>query len=216
MILSHLPARDTALLLVDIQNDFLPGGALAVPNGDEIIPIVNEAMTLGAFYIVATRDWHPADHCSFAATHPGKKPFETAIVDGLPTTLWPTHCVADTYGAAFSSRLDVSRFDTVFSKGMSHHVESISGFLDAKRCSTGLSEQLRDVGIRQVIVAGLATDYCVKATVLDALSFGFPTSVWLDACRGIDAKPGDIDRAVEEMEAAGASRSGGRRPHSAL
>ncbi|PTY02343.1 bifunctional nicotinamidase/pyrazinamidase [Verrucomicrobia bacterium LW23] len=204
MISSHLPPPDTALILVDIQNDFLPGGSLAVPDGDAIIPLVNEAMALGAFHVIATRDWHPANHCSFAANHPGKEPFDSAIIGGLPTTLWPTHCVQNTYGAEFGPALDQSRIDYVFSKGMGEDVESFSGFYDARRKPTLLGEYLRETGIRQVVVAGLATDYCVRATVIDALSYGFPTSVWLSACRGIDAQAGDIDRAVAEMEAAGA------------
>ncbi|HSI85266.1 MAG: bifunctional nicotinamidase/pyrazinamidase [Candidatus Methylacidiphilales bacterium] len=199
------PAPDTALILVDIQNDFLPGGSLAVPDGDAIIPLVNEATALGVFHVVATRDWHPVTHCSFASNHPDKQPFSTTDVDGLTTTLWPTHCVQNTHGAEFGPGLVTSRVDHVVSKGTGERVESFSGFYDSKRCTTQLGEHLRDKGIRQVIVAGLATDYCVRATVLDSLASGFPTTVWLDACRGIDAKPGDIQRAFEEMEAAGAT-----------
>lgn len=192
------------LFLIDIQNDFMPGGALAVPGGDEIIPIVNELMPQFDL-IVATQDWHPADHGSFAANHPGKTVFDQADLDGLPQTLWPVHCVQNTGGALFAPGLDTRRIDRVFPKGMNPRIDSYSGFFDnGHRASTGLGEWLKTQGVREITVAGVATDYCVKFTVLDALREGFQIRVIGHACRGVDLQPGDVDRAREAMQAAGA------------
>jgi nicotinamidase/pyrazinamidase len=193
-----------ALLLIDIQNDFLPGGALAVPGGDEIIPIVNALMP-GFEMIVATQDWHPADHGSFAANHPGKNIFETVDLHGLPQTLWPVHCVQNTGGALFAPALETRRIARVFPKGTDARIDSYSGFFDnVHRGDTGLAEWLRGQGITELTLCGLATDYCVKFTALDALECGFKVNLHLAACRGVDLQAGDCDRAVAAMREHGA------------
>lgn len=192
-----------ALIIVDVQNDFLPGGALAVTDGDAIIPVINGVMA-DFDLVIATQDWHPPDHGSFAATH-GKRVGETIDLDGLDQFLWPTHCVQGTSGAEFASDLDQSSIDRVFQKGTNLKVDSYSGFYDnAKRYSTGLAEYLREQGVKNVTVVGLATDYCVKFTVLDALSEQFRVTVIKAACRGVNINPGDVDAALNEMSQAGA------------
>ncbi len=193
-----------ALLLIDIQNDFLPGGALAVPGGDEIIPIVNALMP-GFEMIVATQDWHPADHGSFAANHPGKNVFETVDLHGLPQTLWPVHCVQNTGGALFAPALETRRIARVFPKGTDARIDSYSGFFDnGHRGDTGLAAWLRGQGVTELTLCGLATDYCVKFTALDALECGFKVNLHLAACRGVDLQAGDCDRAVAAMRERGA------------
>lgn len=193
-----------ALLLIDIQNDFMPGGALAVPGGDEIIPIVNELMS-GFDWIVATQDWHPADHGSFAANHPGRAVFEQIDLDGLPQTLWPVHCVQNTGGAIFAPGLDTRKIERVFTKGMNPRIDSYSGFFDnGHRASTGMGEWLKAHGIKNLSVAGVATDYCVKFTVLDALAEGFAVEVMEQACRGVNLHKGDVASALEMMQQSGA------------
>lgn len=193
----------TALILVDIQNDFLPGGALAVPEGDQIVPVVNRLLPRFAL-VVATQDWHPPDHGSFAANHPGRKPYEQADLDGLPQTLWPTHCVQYTGGALLAPGLDTRHVTRVFPKGTDPRVDSYSGLFDnGHRQSTGLAEWLREGSVTEVSVAGLATDYCVKFTVLDALREGFQVSLIEDACRGVNLAPGDVARALDEMRQSG-------------
>ena len=192
-----------ALLIVDVQNDFLPGGALAVPEGHRIIPVVNALMP-GCDLVVATQDWHPAGHGSFAANHPGQEPGEVITLDGLDQILWPVHCVAGTVGAEFAPGLDTGRIDHVVHKGADPSVDSYSGFHDnGRRHDTGLARFLRQQGVAEVLVAGLATDYCVKFTTLDSIREGFRTTLVADACRGVDLAPGDVDRAVAEMRAAG-------------
>lgn len=192
------------LLLIDIQNDFLPGGALAVPEGDRIVPIVN-ALLPSFDLIVATQDWHPADHASFATNHQGRVVYETIDLDGLAQTLWPVHCVQNTGGALFAPGLNTSAIARVFPKGMNPRIDSYSGFYDnGRRAATGLADWLRERGVTEVSVAGLATDYCVKFTVLDALREGFKVRVLTQACRGVNLTPGDVDRALAEMQAAGA------------
>jgi nicotinamidase/pyrazinamidase len=191
------------LVLVDIQNDFLPGGALAVPEGDVIVPIVNGLLPRFEL-VVATQDWHPADHGSFAANHAGKKPFENIELNGLPQTLWPVHCVQNTGGACFAPGLDTRRVARVFPKGMDPRVDSYSGFFDnGRRSSTGLSGWLKEQGARELWVCGLATDFCVKFTALDAVAEGFRVHLITDACRGIDLPPGNVAAALAEMAAAG-------------
>jgi len=195
--------NEHALILVDIQNDFLPGGTLAVPEGDQIIPIANRLMD-GFPIIVATQDWHPADHGSFAANHPGGNLYDLIDLHGLPQVLWPVHCVEDTPGAAFADALDASRITKIFRKGTNPQIDSYSGLFDnGHRQSTGLGEWLREQGVTQVTVFGLATDYCVKFTALDALAEGFGVTLHLPACRGVNLRPGDVDAAIAEMERAG-------------
>jgi nicotinamidase/pyrazinamidase len=191
-----------SLILVDIQNDFLPGGALAVPNGDAIIPVANKLQQ--AFEIVvATQDWHPANHGSFAASHPGRKVFEQIELNGLAQTLWPVHCVQNTIGAELAGTLNRERITKVFPKGTDAGIDSYSGFFDnGHRKSTGLGEWLRAQGVTEVFVCGLATDYCVKFTAVDAAQMGFKTHFIEDASRGVNLRPDDLNQAIEEMKRA--------------
>jgi nicotinamidase/pyrazinamidase len=192
-----------ALILVDLQNDFLPGGALPVPDGDQVIPVANRVQKVFPL-VVATQDWHPANHGSFAASHPGRKPGEVVQLAGLPQILWPVHCVQGTRGAAFAPALETERFAKVFSKGASPEIDSYSGFFDnGHRRATGLGDYLRDRGVDTVYVMGLATDYCVKFTALDARVLGLETHLISDGCRGVNLQPGEVDRAIAEMRAAG-------------
>jgi len=192
-----------ALILVDIQNDFLPGGALAVPDGDAVIPVANKLQS--AFpVVVATQDWHPANHGSFAASHPGKKVFEQIELNGLPQTLWPVHCVQNTTGAELARALVRERIAKVFPKGTDPNIDSYSGLFDnGHRRSTGLGEWLKAQRVTEVFVCGLATDYCVKFTALDAAKMGFKTHLIEDASRGVNLRPDDVRNAIEEMTRAG-------------
>jgi nicotinamidase/pyrazinamidase len=192
-----------ALIFVDIQNDFVPGGALAVREGDRVVPVAN-AVSPRFDLVVATQDWHPADHGSFAVNHAGKRVGEVIDLHGLPQVLWPVHCVQGTRGAEFVAGLDVSRVARVFRKGTDAEIDSYSGFYDnGHRRSTGMGEWLSERGVRDVYVMGLATDYCVKFTALDARRLGFEVTLIEDGCRGVELNAGDIDRAVEEMRGAG-------------
>lgn len=192
-----------ALILVDIQNDFVEGGALAVPDG---LAVVTPANNLQPHYdlVVATQDWHPANHGSFAANHAGKNPGEMIELNGLPQILWPTHCVQGTKGADFVTGLNRDRWAAVFQKGTDHTIDSYSGFFDnGKRKATGLGDFLKTKKVNEVHVLGLATDYCVKFTALDAVALGFKTYLIEDASRGVNLKPGDVDLAVAEMRSQG-------------
>jgi nicotinamidase/pyrazinamidase len=192
-----------ALILVDIQNDFCPGGALEVARGDEVVPVANR-LTKRFELVVATQDWHPADHGSFAANHPGKQPYEVIDLHGLSQVLWPVHCVQGSRGAAFVDALDTSAITKVFQKGTDPTVDSYSGFFDnGRRKATGLGDYLRSKDVNQVYVLGLATDYCVKFTALDAATEGFDTYLIEDGCRGVELQPGDSEVAVAEMRDAG-------------
>lgn len=193
---------DKALVLVDLQYDFCPGGALAVARGDDTIAVANRVARHFEL-VVATQDWHPADHGSFAANHDGAEPYQVRDLHGLQQVLWPVHCVQGTRGAAFHAQLTAS-ITKVFPKGTDPTVDSYSGFWDnGKRRSTGLGPWLREQGVRSLYVLGLATDYCVKFTALDACSEGFATYLVEDGCRGVELKPGDSDRAIDEMRASG-------------
>jgi nicotinamidase/pyrazinamidase len=194
-----------ALIIVDLQTDFLPGGALPVPHGDEVIPVANQLQ--GSFGLVlATQDWHPPDHGSFAANHPGKKPGDHIILDGIEQILWPVHCVQNTRGAEFAPSFDTSRIAHVFQKGVERNIDSYSTFFDnAHRRHTGLAHYLKERSIKDIYLLGLALDYCVKYSVLDARQLGLNTHVILDGCRGIDLEPGDTGRALDEMKRAGAT-----------
>lgn len=192
-----------ALILVDVQNDFVPGGALPVPEGERIVRTCN-ALQMAFDLVVATQDWHPTNHGSFAASHPGRKIGDVIDLNGLPQILWPVHCVQNTPGAAFVPGLDTRRVQRIFQKGTDPAIDSYSGFFDnGHRKATGLGEYLKSSGISDVYLAGLATDYCVKFTALDARKLGFGTHLVADASRGVNLKPGDVDRAVEEMRRAG-------------
>ncbi len=175
-----------ALIIVDVQYDFLPGGTLAVPNGDEIIEVVNRIQQ-DYDLVVATQDWHPADHNSFASVHPGTEPFEVIDLAGLEQVLWPDHCVQGTAGAQLSDQLDTRRIEAIFRKGTDPAIDSYSGFFDnGKRKNTGLAGYLRDRSVTEVSVCGLAADYCVYFTAMDALQSGFDTYIIEDAVRAID------------------------------
>jgi nicotinamidase/pyrazinamidase len=192
-----------ALLLVDIQNDFCPGGALAVPHGDQVVAVANRLAPRFPV-VVATQDWHPANHGSFAANNPGKKPYDLGDLGGLPQVMWPAHCVQETPGAAFHPALESGRIQQVFPKGTDPAIDSYSGFYDnGKRKATGLGDWLRARGVDEVTVLGLATDYCVRATALDAVGLGFAVTLVADGCRAVELSPGDGARAIEEMRAAG-------------
>lgn len=193
-----------ALLVVDLQNDFMPGGALGVPEGDQVVPVVNELMPRFRL-VVATQDWHPPDHESFASQHPGRKVGDRIDLHGLEQRLWPDHCVQGTRGAALVAGLDRRPIERIFRKGVDRCLDSYSGFFDnAHRRSTGLGEYLRERGVTQVYIAGLATDYCVKYSALDALQLGFAVRIVTSAVRGVELSPGDCDRALREARAAGA------------
>ncbi len=193
-----------ALIIVDLQNDFLPGGALPVPHGDEVIPLANELQKHFGL-VVATQDWHPPDHGSFAENHPGKKPGDRIILDGIEQILWPVHCVQKTRGAEFAPSFDTSRIAHVFHKGIDPLIDSYSTFFDnAHRRHTGLAHYLEKRRIKDIYLMGLALDYCVKYSALDARQLGLNTHVILDGCRGIELARGDIGRAIDEMKRAGA------------
>lgn len=192
-----------ALILVDIQNDFLPGGALAVNEGDAVVPVAN-ALVERYELVVATQDWHPANHRSFAVNNPGHQVGEVIDLDGLSQILWPAHCVQGSAGASFASALAVAQIDAVFQKGTDIAIDSYSGFFDnGQRKATGLDAFLRGKGVDEVHLLGLATDYCVKFTALDARKLGLKTSLVLDGCRGVELSPGDVDAALAELRAAG-------------
>jgi len=192
-----------ALIWVDLQNDFLPTGALPVPRGDEVIEVANR-LARGFEIVVATQDWHPANHGSFASNHEGRRPGELIDLHGLTQVMWPNHCVQGTNGAEFASGLEAERITRVFRKGTDATVDSYSGLYDnGRRASTGLGEWLKERGVTEVWVCGLATDYCVKFTALDAVSAGFRTVLVEDACRGVELSSGDCAAAIEAMRAAG-------------
>jgi len=191
-----------ALILVDIQNDFVPGGALPVSEGGLVVPIINRLQAQFDL-VVATQDWHPANHGSFAATH-GKNPGEVIELDGLRQELWPVHCVQNTAGAAFVPALNMKQVAEVFRKGTDPRIDSYSGFFDnGRRKSTGLGDFLKSRKVKDVFIAGLATDYCVKFTALDAVKLGFKTHLLEEACRGVELNSGDVANAAEEMRGAG-------------
>jgi nicotinamidase/pyrazinamidase len=190
------------LIVVDVQRDFCPGGALAVPGGDEIVPIVNQ-LAGGFAHVVLTQDWHPAGHASFASAHPGRSPFETIEVAYGPQTLWPDHCVQGSDGASFHPALYIPHAELVIRKGHHRNIDSYSAFRENdRRTPTGLAGYLRERGFERVTLCGLATDYCVAFSALDAREFGFDTAVLPAACRGIDLD-GSLARALAAMREAG-------------
>ena len=192
-----------ALILVDLQNDFCRGGALAVEEGDQVIPIANQLMSKFDL-VIATQDWHPANHGSFAANHPWRRPGQVIDLHGLQQVLWPIHCVQESFGAEFVAALNTDAITKVFVKGTDPELDSYSGFFDnGQRKATGLGDYLKSEGVKEVYILGLATDYCVKYTALDALGMGFDTKLVVDACRGVNLNPGDVDKAVSEMQEKG-------------
>jgi nicotinamidase/pyrazinamidase len=195
-----------ALILLDIQRDFLPGGALGMPRGDEVIPVANRLQASGAFdVVVACKDWHPANHGSFAAQHEGKRPGDVIELNGLEQMLWPVHCVQETAGAEFAPGLNMDRVEKVFVKGTDADIDSYSALFDnGHRKATGLGDYLKEKGAGDVYLVGLATDVCVKFTALDACKLGFNTFVIRDGCRGVEMRSGDVNRALDAMREAGA------------
>ena len=172
-----------ALILVDIQNDFLPGGPLAIPEGDTIIPVVNR-LQLFFDIVIATQDWHPPNHMSFASNHPGKNPFDIIDLHGLQQTLWPDHCIQGTAGACFPVQLNMNKAEAIFRKGTDPEIDSYSGFYDnGHRKSTGLTGYLHDKKVSEVYLAGLAGDICVFYTAMDSLDEEFTTFIIEDAAR---------------------------------
>lgn len=196
---------EDVLLVVDVQNDFMPGGALAVPHGDDIVPIVN-SLAAKFEHVVLTQDWHPRDHVSFAANHVGRQPFETVALPYGEQVLWPLHCVQGTAGAAFHGGLDIAHARLVIRKGYRRGVDSYSAFVEADRTTpTGLAGYLRELAVKRVWCCGLATDYCVAWSALDARAAGFEVVVIEDACRAIDLD-GSLARAQRQLDAAGVTR----------
>ncbi|MCK6452269.1 MAG: bifunctional nicotinamidase/pyrazinamidase [Alphaproteobacteria bacterium] len=199
------PDPNSALVAVDLQYDFMPGGALAVPDGDAVVPLVNRLARRFA-NVVLTQDWHPPHHASFASSHPGKKPFDTIRLAYGEQVLWPDHCVQGTSGAALHEDLDIPHAQLVIRKGYHPGVDSYSAFREADRATqTGLAGYLRERGIERLYFCGLATDFCVAWSALDAVRAGFAVHVIDDACRAIDLR-GSLAQAWNEMAAAGVAR----------
>lgn len=193
---------DQALIVIDVQNDFCPGGALAVAGGDEIVPLVN-TLSNDFEHVVLTQDWHPAGHSSFASSHRGKKPFETVMMSYGGQTLWPDHCIQGSDGAAFHPWLEWSKAELVVRKGFRRAIDSYSAFFENDRKTrTGLAGYLGERGIDTVTLVGLATDYCVAFSALDAAKLGFKVTVRLDCCRAIDLD-GSLERMLGKMRDAG-------------
>ncbi|WP_137392013.1 bifunctional nicotinamidase/pyrazinamidase [Rhodoligotrophos defluvii] len=199
---AHPGTGGTALIVVDIQNDFCPGGALAVPGGDEVIAPVNRLIA-GFETVVLTQDWHPAGHSSFASQHPGRAPFSSVEMFYGPQTLWPDHCVQGTPGATFHRDLMRDQARLIIRKGIHRHIDSYSTFFENdRRTPTGLAGFLREHGVKHVVLAGLALDYCVAYSALDAVTHGFEVTVVPEACRAIDLD-GSLKAAEVSMREAG-------------
>jgi nicotinamidase/pyrazinamidase len=194
-----------ALLVIDVQNDFCPGGALAVPDGDAVVAVVNRLLPLFPV-VVFTQDWHPAGHTSFASAHPGRKPYDAIELDYGRQTLWPDHCVPGTHGAEFHPHLDTRAASVIVRKGTNPAVDSYSAFYENdRRTSTGLAGLLRERGVERLVLTGLATDFCIRYSALDAVREGFSVAVAEDAVRGIDVS-GSLAEAWSEMAHAGVAR----------
>lgn len=192
----------TALLVIDVQNDFTPGGQLAVPEGDQIVPLINR---LGGLFkqVILTQDWHPSGHASFASSHPGRQPYEVIQLPYGEQTLWPVHCVQGSAGAEFHPELNLPHAQLIIRKGCNPDIDSYSAFVEAdRRTATGLAGYLKERGIDTVYMVGLALDFCVMFSALDARAAGFNTFVVLDACRAIDMD-GSLAVAMERMQTAG-------------
>ena len=197
--------NDDLLLIIDVQNDFCPGGALAVADGDAVLPVVNR-LAERFDHVVLTQDWHPSGHSSFATAHPGSTPFETISMAYGPQTLWPDHCIQGTPGAAFHPKLATERAELVIRKGFRSAIDSYSAFYENdRRTPTGLAGYLRERGLRRIFLAGLATDFCVHYSAMDARRLGFDTVLIEGGCRAIDLG-GSLDAAWAAMAAAGVQR----------
>lgn len=203
-----MPHPATALLVIDVQNDFLPGGALAVPDGDAVITPINQ-LAEQYDHVILTQDWHPAGHMSFASSHPGKAAFETiGLPDGRVQVLWPDHCVQGTSGAALATRLEIPKAELIIRKGFRRHIDSYSAFAEADGVTpTGLAGYLRERGLSRVVIVGLALDFCVSWSACDARKIGFETVVLEAATRAIDTQ-GSLAAARAAMQAAGVTMAG--------
>ncbi len=192
-------ADKNVLLVIDVQNDFCPGGNLAVPDGDKVVPIINSISD--KFYrVVATQDWHPANHLSFAKNHSGKKEYNVIDVNGVEQVLWPEHCVQGSKGAQFHPDLNTDRFNLILRKGTNPNIDSYSAFMENdKKTVTGLGGYLKKLDIKEVYLCGLATDYCVFYSAIDAVTLGFKTYLIIDACRGVDFPQGSVQKALNTM-----------------
>ena len=198
------PTETDVLLVIDVQNDFCPGGALAVPDGDAVVPVINRLIERFP-HVVLTQDWHPDTHASFASTHPGREPFSSIEVPHGEQTLWPEHCIQGTPGAEFHADLAWARAELVVRKGFRHAIDSYSAFFENdRRTATGLAGALRERGFDHVVCVGLATDYCVRFSAEDALRLGFRVTVVEDACRAIDLG-GSLAEAMASMREEGVS-----------
>jgi nicotinamidase/pyrazinamidase len=195
--------EDRALIVVDVQYDFCPAGALAVPGGDEVVPLVNRLLPRFPI-VVATQDWHPPGHASFASSYVGRRPLEVIDVDGVQQVLWPDHCVAGTRGAELHAGLDLRPVRAIVRKGTDPRVDSYSAFRDNHReHPTGLAGLLRELGVRRVVIVGLATDYCAAASARDAVEMGFAAEIWLAATRPVGAPPGHLERTLAALRPLG-------------
>ncbi len=193
----------SALLIVDVQYDFCPGGALGVPDGDSVIAPINAVV--GSFtHVVATQDWHPENHVSFASAWEGRQLYETVAADGIPQVLWPDHCVRGSRGAALHEGLELDRVSLILRKGTRRELDSYSALFENDRSThTGLDGWLRAVGVKVLCISGLATDYCVYFTAIDALRLGYEVIVLADAVRGVGVPPGSVARSIDRMKASG-------------
>ncbi len=194
------------LLIIDVQNDFCPNGALAVKDGDKIIPSIN--LMMDSFDLtLATQDWHPPGHGSFASSH-FKNVGEVIELEGIKQILWPDHCVQNTEGARLNENLDLNKIAKIFKKGIHQNIDSYSGFFENDHLTaTTLGPYLKSINLTDLTIVGLATDYCVKYTALDAIKMGFNTTVLVNACRGVELNSGDVKKAIEEMFTAGVNIS---------
>lgn len=194
---------DAALLVIDVQNDFCPGGRLPVKEGDSVVPVINRISKVFPG-VVATQDWHPPDHVSFASSHRNKKPFDRVTVHGIEQFLWPEHCVIGTKGADFHPDLDTDRFRLILRKGTNSRLDSYSAFFENDRkTSTGLIFYLKGLGIERVYLCGLAADVCVYYSAMDAIRAGFDTCFISDATRGVNVPEGNVEKTMHDMEQAG-------------
>ncbi|HEY9594431.1 MAG TPA: bifunctional nicotinamidase/pyrazinamidase [Spirochaetia bacterium] len=198
-----MAADSRILLVVDVQNDFCPGGSLAVEDGDAVVPVINGLMP---FFprVVATQDWHPSDHVSFASQHPGRAVLDVVDAGGIQQVLWPDHCVQGTRGADLHPRLAIGRIELVLRKGLRKGLDSYSAFFENDHTTdTGLRYYLKGMGAKEIVICGLTTDYCVRASAVDARRLGLRVTVVRDACRAVDSPKGSLAAAVAEMEKAG-------------